>query len=260
MRVTCSEFRANFGRYLDITLTEPVIITNFARDQGVLISAEVFHALRARTSGEAQKPLGQSITIPISDFQKRYAHYQEVASNNPIVITTHFREKTVLLSPEVFDALFEGSVPENLEPSSMLKKVATSEFQQKVGHHLSAALESPIIITKHGREKNALLSVGALRALLRTKTAKAEVKLAEAITITATELELQAGHYQDISIIKPVIVTVKEREQNVLMSADAFKRLIRDGKIELITHVSDQAPSVAELRDKYTYRNAAIPE
>jgi PHD/YefM family antitoxin component YafN of YafNO toxin-antitoxin module len=256
MRVTCSEFRANFGRYLDLTLTEPVIITNFARDQGVLISAEVFHTLRARISAKAQKPLGESITIPISDFQKRYAHYQEVALNNPIVITTHFREKSVLLSPEAFDTLFQGSLPKKLDVSNMLKKVTTSEFQQKVGHHLSAALATPIIITKHGREKNALLSIGTLRALLRTKAAKAEVKLAEAITVTATELELQAGSYQDISITRLVIVTVKEREQNVLMSTNAFKRLIRDGKIALIHHVGNQTPSPAELRDKYTYQNA----
>lgn len=256
MRVTCSEFRANFGRYLDLTLTEPVIITNFARDQGVLISAEVFHAMRASASAKTRKSLGQSIIIPISDFQKRYAHYQEVALKNPIIITTHFREKTVLLSPEAFDTLFEGNLSKDLDLSEMLPKVATSDFQQKVGYHLNAALESPLIITKHGREKNALLSIVALRKLLRTHSGKTEVKLTDAVIISATELELQAGYYQDLSITRPVIITIKDIEQNALISADAFKRLVRNGRLELIKHNTTQQLHTDVLRDQYTYQTS----
>ncbi len=256
MRVTCSEFRANFGRYLDRTLTEPVIITNFARDQGVLISVEVFHALRTRTSAMTQKALGENIVIPISNFQKRYAHYLAIASNNPIIITTHFREKTVLLSPEAFDVLFKGSILKSLNKSDFLEKVTTSEFQQKVGHHLSRALKSPLIITKHGREKNALLSIDAFHALLCAKPANTDIQLSIAVTITATELELQAGYYQDLSITKPVIVTVKEVEQNALIAAETFKRLIQDGRINLIIHEKARQLPEAELRDKYTYQIA----
>jgi prevent-host-death family protein len=253
MRVTCSEFRANFGRYLDITLTEPVIITNFARDQGVLISAEIFHALRARKSAELQKPPGETITIPITDFQKAYAHYQEVALSNPIIITTHFREKTVLLSPADFDELFEGSLPEHVHATlaNTPAKIPTSEFQQKVGQYLIAAIESPIIITKHGREKNALLSVGAFRDLLRGKAAKAENEQA-ALTVTATEFQNNTGYYQDISITRPVIIAVKEVDQNVLVSAESFKRLSGVGDVREVSNKGRRPLPLAELRGKYS--------
>lgn len=259
MRITCSEFRANFGRYLDLTLTEPVIITNFARDQGVLISAEVFHALRGRSAGKAHKAQSESITISITEFQRGYAHYQEAAVNNAIIITTHVREKTVLLSPETFDALFAGSFPKDLLAAiaNTPQKITTSEFQKRKGHYLSIARRRPIILKKYGREKNALVSIETFRDLQRGLPKSEPLHIP--IIVTASDLARNAGQYQDLSISQPVIITVNEQEQNALIAADVFKqRMSKDNSIP-ISHAHTGGLPPEELRDKYTYSNALYP-
>ena len=51
-------------------------------------------------------------------------------------------------------------------------KVTSTEFQQNVGRYQDAALTEPVIITKNGRDKNALISAAAFETLVRGRVAR----------------------------------------------------------------------------------------
>ena len=48
VRVPASEFQKNVGRYSDIALTQPVMVTRNGRDRTVVLSADEYHRLKRR--------------------------------------------------------------------------------------------------------------------------------------------------------------------------------------------------------------------
>ena len=48
VKVSSAEFQKNIGRYQDIALTEPVMVTRNGRERTVLISAEEYQRLKRR--------------------------------------------------------------------------------------------------------------------------------------------------------------------------------------------------------------------
>jgi prevent-host-death family protein len=48
VKVTSAEFQKNFGRYQDIAIREPVMVTRNGRDRAVLISTEEYQRLMRR--------------------------------------------------------------------------------------------------------------------------------------------------------------------------------------------------------------------
>lgn len=47
------------------------------------------------------------------------------------------------------------------------------------------------------------------------------------VTVSAAELERNIGHYQDIALTRPVIVTRNGRERTVIISVEEYRRLKR---------------------------------
>ncbi len=48
VKISSAEFQKNFGRYQDIALTQPVMVTRNGRDRMVMLSAEEYHRLKRR--------------------------------------------------------------------------------------------------------------------------------------------------------------------------------------------------------------------
>jgi prevent-host-death family protein len=48
VKISSAEFQKNFGRYQDIALTQPVMVTRNGRDRTVVLSAEEYHRLKRR--------------------------------------------------------------------------------------------------------------------------------------------------------------------------------------------------------------------
>jgi prevent-host-death family protein len=48
VRVPATEFQKNVGRYSDVALTQPVMVTRNGRDRTVMLSAEEYHRLKRR--------------------------------------------------------------------------------------------------------------------------------------------------------------------------------------------------------------------
>lgn len=48
VKVSSAELQKNFGRYQDVALTQPVVVTRNGRDRTVIISAEEYHRLKRR--------------------------------------------------------------------------------------------------------------------------------------------------------------------------------------------------------------------
>ena len=48
VRVSSTDFQKGVGRYQDVALTQPVMVTRNGRDRTVMISAEEYHLLRKR--------------------------------------------------------------------------------------------------------------------------------------------------------------------------------------------------------------------
>jgi prevent-host-death family protein len=46
VKVSSAEFQKNIGRYQDMALTQPVLVTRNGRDRTVLISAEAYERLK----------------------------------------------------------------------------------------------------------------------------------------------------------------------------------------------------------------------
>lgn len=48
IKVAASEFQRNIGRYQDLALTQPVVVTSNGRERTVLISTEEYNRLKRR--------------------------------------------------------------------------------------------------------------------------------------------------------------------------------------------------------------------
>ena len=49
IRVSSTEFGKEVGRYQDVALSQPVVVTRNGRDRTVMISADEYHRLRKRS-------------------------------------------------------------------------------------------------------------------------------------------------------------------------------------------------------------------
>jgi hypothetical protein len=79
------------------------------------------------------------------------------------------------------------------------------------------------------------------------------------IRITAFELSLAGGHFQDLAISQPVIITVNDQEQNALMATDVFMRYMDPDRRKVVVNTGNAGLPPEKLRDKYIYRNALYP-
>ena len=48
IKVSAAEFQRNIGRYQDMALTQPVVVTRNGRERTVMISVEEYHRLKRR--------------------------------------------------------------------------------------------------------------------------------------------------------------------------------------------------------------------
>ena len=51
-------------------------------------------------------------------------------------------------------------------------KITSTEFQQNVGRYLDAALTEPVIITRNGRDRNALIAAATFKTLIQGRIAR----------------------------------------------------------------------------------------
>ena len=54
--ITASEFQRNFGKYSDVAMTEPVVITNHGRERYVLVPAKRYRELEALDTRQVLYP------------------------------------------------------------------------------------------------------------------------------------------------------------------------------------------------------------
>lgn len=48
VKVSSAEFQKHFGRYQDVALTEPVVVTRNGRERTVVLSSQEYHRLKRR--------------------------------------------------------------------------------------------------------------------------------------------------------------------------------------------------------------------
>jgi PHD/YefM family antitoxin component YafN of YafNO toxin-antitoxin module len=48
VKVSSAEVQKNFGRYQDLALTEPVVVTRNGRERTVILSSQEYHRLKRR--------------------------------------------------------------------------------------------------------------------------------------------------------------------------------------------------------------------
>jgi hypothetical protein len=94
----------------------------------------------------------------------------------------------------------------------------------------------------------------AFRILVRGTSATA--KHHQPHVVSVCDFALRASHYQSEVTIRPVLITVNGRPQNVLMRAPLFERLFTEDRSRQITSMDSPPPIYpADLRDTYTYQN-----
>ncbi len=71
VKVSAAEFQRQSGRYFDLALTQPVVITRNGRDRTVMISTEEYQRLKRRDRE----------VLAVSDFAE--AELQEIARSSP---------------------------------------------------------------------------------------------------------------------------------------------------------------------------------
>jgi prevent-host-death family protein len=71
LKVSAAEFQRQSGRYFDLALTQPVVITRNGRDRTVMISTEEYQRLKRRDRE----------VLAASDFSE--AELQEIAGTSP---------------------------------------------------------------------------------------------------------------------------------------------------------------------------------
>jgi prevent-host-death family protein len=76
MKISSTEFQQNVGRYQDMALAEPVIITKNGREKNVLISAAMFEVLsKGRVARKAEELDGEALkAIASAEVPAQYAH------------------------------------------------------------------------------------------------------------------------------------------------------------------------------------------
>lgn len=76
MKISSTEFQQNAGRYQDMALTEPVIITKNGRVKNVLISAAMFEVLvKGRVARKAEELDDEALkAIASAEVPAQYAH------------------------------------------------------------------------------------------------------------------------------------------------------------------------------------------
>lgn len=81
-------------------------------------------------------------------------------------------------------------------------KVTSSEFQQSIGRFQDAALTEPVVITKHGRPHNVLISAAMFEVLTKGKVSRAMEELDnEALRALAeAEVPAQFAHLDAIDL------------------------------------------------------------
>jgi len=58
-RITATEFKNNIGKFSDVAMTEPVIVTSHERDRLVLISADEYRRLTGDFNGVSDERMRQ---------------------------------------------------------------------------------------------------------------------------------------------------------------------------------------------------------
>ena len=48
LKVSAAEFQRNIGRYQDLALTQPIVVTRTGRERTVMLSTEEYHRLKRR--------------------------------------------------------------------------------------------------------------------------------------------------------------------------------------------------------------------
>ena len=77
----------------------------------------------------------------------------------------------------------------------------------------------------------------------------------DTITATAAEIARQFAHYADIALTKPVIVTRNGRERNVILSIDAYHRLLSRSRV---AYRAEDTPD--EFMDEIDRLIASLPD
>lgn len=84
VRVSSTEFGKEVGRYQDLALNQPVVVTRNGRDRTVMISVEEYQRLVRRdrhvfASGELPEELVQAVAR--SDMDPRHQHLDELVKD-----------------------------------------------------------------------------------------------------------------------------------------------------------------------------------
>lgn len=79
---------------------------------------------------------------------------------------------------------------------------------------------------------------------------------------TSADFQRKIGHYQDIALVEPVMVTRNGRERVVLLSANEYKRLKRRDREVLgpedFTEADLEAIAAAEVPAEYAHLDAEL--
>jgi PHD/YefM family antitoxin component YafN of YafNO toxin-antitoxin module len=81
VRVSATEFSKEVGRYQDMALTQPVVVTRNGRDRTVMISADEYQRLKRRdrtvfASGELPEAIVEAIAK--TEMDSRHDHLNEL--------------------------------------------------------------------------------------------------------------------------------------------------------------------------------------
>ena len=77
----------------------------------------------------------------------------------------------------------------------------------------------------------------------------------EPLKATAAEIARQFSHYADVALTQPVIVTKNGRERNVILSIDAYRRLLQRDRV---AYKAEDTPDV--FMDEIDRLIGSLPE
>ncbi|MFN0191389.1 MAG: type II toxin-antitoxin system Phd/YefM family antitoxin [Aestuariivirga sp.] len=84
VRVSSTDFSKEIGRYQDLALNEPVVVTRNGRDRTVMISAEEYHRLMRRDRvvyGAGELPEDLLDAVSRSEMDSRHAPLDELVKD-----------------------------------------------------------------------------------------------------------------------------------------------------------------------------------
>jgi prevent-host-death family protein len=84
IRISSTDFGKEVGRYQDVALTQPVIVTRNGRDRTVMISAEEYERLRQRdrkviAAGDLSSELVEAVAK--SEMDTKHNHLDELVKD-----------------------------------------------------------------------------------------------------------------------------------------------------------------------------------